>query len=62
MQQKKKDTFGTFTDWLWQEFDLPVVSLGAKRKVELKGEYHANLSVISKPKNVCLSTETKLIV
>ena len=28
----------------------------------LKGKYHANLSVISKPKNVCLLTETKIIV
>ena len=32
---KKQDVFGLFTDWVSQEFDLPVASLNVKRNVEL---------------------------
>ena len=33
-----------------------------KRKSVLKGKYHANLMSFQNQKNVCLSTETKIII
>ena len=59
MNPQYNDPLLFFMNFLTEVFWCPFRHIGLSWEPNLlKGKYHANLSVISKPKTVCLSTET----